>query len=73
MIEGDGQYAQRNRINGDIDFNSGGNVVYVTPSLWASSKKLIAQLGVGLPVTQNLYGNQTRNSYVLVANVGWTL
>ncbi|MCW8399409.1 hypothetical protein OQJ26_11465 [Legionella sp. PATHC038] len=73
MVEGDGQYAQRNRINGVIDFNSGGNVVYVTPSLWASSKKVIAQFGVGLPVTQNLYGNQTRNSYVLVANVGWTL
>lgn len=73
MIEGDGQYSQRNKINGGIDFNSGGNVVYVTPSLWVSSKKLIVQLGVGLPVTQNLYGNQTKDSYLLVANLGWAL
>ncbi|KTD71733.1 hypothetical protein Lste_0018 [Legionella steelei] len=69
----DGQYSQRNKINGGIDFNSGGNVVYVTPSLWVSSKKLIVQLGVGLPVTQNLYGNQTKDSYLLVANLGWAL
>lgn len=73
MIEGDGQYSQRNRINGITDFNSGGNVVYVTPSLWVSSKKLIFQFGVGFPVTQNLYGNQKNNSYLLVTNVGWTL
>ncbi|KTC80141.1 MULTISPECIES: hypothetical protein [Legionella] len=73
MVEADGQYSQRNKIDGAIDFNSGGNVVYITPSLWVSSKKLILQLGIGLPVTQNLYGNQTRDSYLLVANLGWTL
>lgn len=73
MTEIDGTYMQRNRIVGAIDPNSGGNVVYVTPSFWASTKKFIFQLGAGLPVTQNLYGNQTRETYLLVANLGWSI
>jgi len=51
MAEIDGDYTQRNRVRGIIDANSGGNVIYVTPSLWASTKKFIFQFGVGLPVT----------------------
>lgn len=73
MTEIDGQYSGENRINGVTDTNSGGNTVYVTPSLWISSKKLIFQLGVGLPVAQHLYGNQKRETYLLVTNIGWTL
>jgi hypothetical protein len=72
MLEVDGQYTQRNKINGTTDLNSGGNVIYATPSLWISSKKLILQLGAGVPIEQSLYGNQTRNSYLLIANLGWT-
>jgi hypothetical protein len=73
MAEIDGTYSQRNRVQGIIDPNSGGNVVYVTPSLWASTKKFIFQFGAGWPVTQHLYGNQTRDAYLLVANVGWSI
>lgn len=73
MVEADGQYSGQDKINGATNPNSGGNVVYVTPSLWASSKRVVAQLGVGLPVTQHLFGNQKRESYLLVANVGWAI
>jgi len=73
MAEIDGTYAQRNRVRGIIDPNSGGNIVYVTPSIWASTKKLLFQLGVGLPAAQNLYGKQTRETYLLVANIGWSI
>jgi hypothetical protein len=69
----DGEYAQRNVVRGVTDQGSGGNVVYLTPSLWLSSKKWIIQFGVGVPVTQNLYGDQTRNTYLLISNFGWTL
>jgi hypothetical protein len=72
MVEADGQYTERSKIKGRIDPNSGGNTVYITPSLWVSSKKVIAQLGFGLPATQHLFGNQKRNNYLLVANLGWT-
>jgi len=73
MAEIDGTYTQRNRINGIIDPNSGGNILFVTPSIWASTKKFLFQLGVGVPVTQNLYGNQTRNTYLIAMNMGWTI
>lgn len=73
IAEIDGTYAEKNKISGMTDPNSGGNVIYVTPSLWASTKTFTFQLGVGLPVSQNLYGNQTRDSYLLVANLGWSI
>lgn len=73
MAEIDGTYTQQNRVRGIIDPNSGGNVVYITPSIWASTKKFIFQFGVGLPATQNLYGNQTRDTYLLAANIGWSI
>lgn len=72
MIEVDGQYTEKNKISGSTDQNSGGNFVFVTPSFWASSKTLILQLGIGLPVTQHLNGNQTDYNFLVVGNVGWT-
>ncbi|HVV68758.1 MAG TPA: hypothetical protein VHE99_06985 [Gammaproteobacteria bacterium] len=73
MVEADGQYTQKNKISGVTDPNSGGNIVYVTPSLWVSSKRLIVQPGVGFPVAQHLYGNQKRNNYLLLLSLGWRL
>jgi len=73
MIEGDGNYTQKNRVRGSIDPNSGGNIIYVTPSLWASTKQFIFQFGVGFPVTQHSFGNQTSNTYTLIGNVGWSI
>lgn len=73
QVEVDGEYTEKDRINGVTDPNSGGNVVFVTPSLWVSSKKLIFQFGVGFPVIQNLNGNQNKMNYLLAANLGWTL
>ncbi|MBX9622017.1 MAG: hypothetical protein K2X28_08385 [Alphaproteobacteria bacterium] len=72
MIEADGQYTEKNKVKSITDSHSGGNTMYVTPSLWVSSKKIIAQLGFGLPATQHLFGNQKRNNYLLVANFGRT-
>jgi len=73
MAEFDGTYSQKNREQGLIDPDSGGNIVYVTPSLWASTKDFIFQFGVGFPMTQHFYGNQTRQNYLLAANIGWNL
>jgi hypothetical protein len=72
MVEGTGQYSQKNTIEGIIDQNSGGNLFYVTPSIWISSKSLIFQLGIGWAVAQHLFGNQKDFTYSVVANVGWT-
>lgn len=73
LIETDGIYSQRNRIKGVIDSSSGGNVIYVTPSIWASTKQLILQLGVGGAAVQHLLGNQPSYTYLIVGNVTWSV
>ncbi len=72
MVEADGQYTGKNKINGVKDPNSGGNVLFITPSMWISSNHLILQLGAGVPVIQHLIGTQDKNSYLLALNIGWT-
>jgi|688.fasta_scaffold110290_3 hypothetical protein len=72
MIEVDGQYNQKNRFRGEIDPNSGGNFIYVTPSLWVSSKQLLVQFGISFPITQNLFGDQRKVDYGLNFNIAWS-
>lgn len=72
MVEVNGIYAERNKIRGVIDRNSGGNAIYVTPSLWISSKQLVLQLGAGYAVYQHLFGHQVRDQYLVTFNLGWT-
>lgn len=72
MMEIDGQYNRRNRIDGMIDDNSGGNVIWVTPSLWISSKEMLLQFGVSLPINQNLIGDQRKFNYAYNLNVAWS-
>ncbi|HSW71656.1 MAG TPA: hypothetical protein VLH77_06765, partial [Gammaproteobacteria bacterium] len=73
MLEGDGSYTQKNRISGVIDPNSGGNVIYLTPSIFVSNNGFIFQLGAGWPLTQHLNGVQGRDSYLLAASLGFRL
>ncbi len=72
MVELTGTYVKRDKVRGIEDFDSGGNTIYMTPSLWLSGEKFIAQLGIGIPVVQNLYGNQKRDNYAVMANFSWT-
>lgn len=73
MLEGNGLYSEKNKFNSVKDPNSGGNLFFMTPSLWVSSPHLILQLGVGFPVIQDLFGTQPKYRYLLAANIGWTL
>ena len=72
MLEVDGQYNKKNRIRGTLDKNSGGNVIYVTPSLWISSENFLLQFGVSFPVNQNLFGDQHKFEYALNMNCAWS-
>lgn len=73
LVEADGTYSQKNQASGQMDPNSGGNTLYITPSLWLSSKKTILQVGIGFPVVQNLNGVQNKNNYVVSATFGFVL
>lgn len=85
LVEIDGAYAQKDRRKGVVinpmtgviepgsatDPDSGGTVVYVTPSLWFSTQKLIIQTGFGFPVVQKLTGNQKKNYFSFITSIGW--
>jgi hypothetical protein len=72
MVEVDGQYQKKNRIKGKIDNNSGGNALYATPSIWISSRKMLFQLGVSIPLNQNLFGHQYKFDYAINLNFAWS-
>lgn len=72
MVEMDGIYLKKNRIHGHTDKNSGGNSIFITPSVWMSSKRFLIQFGAGFPVNQNLFGDQRKFDYSLWLNIGWS-
>lgn len=72
MAELDGTFACRNRIGGNTDPNSGGNFIYLTPSLWASSDDWIVQFGWGFAIQQHLFGHQAKDRYLGAFNIGKT-
>lgn len=70
MIEFDGTYANKDKIQGKTDPNSGGNVIFATPSIWLSSKRWVFQFGIGFPIVQNLNGHQDKIKYSINYNLG---
>lgn len=72
IAEVDGQFTEKTNSQGISDPNTGGNVIYVTPSLWVSSKNWVFQFGVGFPAEEHLFGYQAESKYLVAANVSWT-
>lgn len=70
MIEFDGTYAQKDKIRNKTDPNSGGNTIFVFPSIWMSSKRLALQWGIGFPIMQDLNGHQDKIHYSIAYNLG---
>ena len=70
MVEIDGFYYEKDKIQGHVDPNSGGNVIYVTPSIWISTPTIYFQLGAGLPVSQHWNGHQNRENYLITGSFG---
>lgn len=72
LVEVNGIYIEKNKFIGEIDPNSGGNLVNIIPSLWFSTKKLFFQLGLGIPIFQAPNGDQNKIHYNPVASAGIT-
>lgn len=73
MIEFDGIYTEKDKIQRRTNPNSGGSVIFVTPSIWLSSNRWILQWGIGFPVIQNLNGHQNKIKYSIDYNLGVAL
>ncbi|MEX0940101.1 MAG: hypothetical protein WDZ41_01980 [Candidatus Babeliales bacterium] len=71
MVEFNGMYSQPDKINNSKDPNSGGNIVYIGPSLFFSTQRLILQVGIGVPITQHLFGNQNKNHFIVAGGIAW--
>lgn len=70
MVEFDGTYAEKDKIHGVFDPNTGGNLIFVTPSIWLSSKRWLLQWGVGCPLLQDLNGKQNKLKYLIAYTLG---
>lgn len=70
MLEFNGAYIQKDKIRGVKDPNSGGNVIFITPSIWMSSERWVLQWGVSMPILQSLNGHQNKILYSIGYNLG---
>ncbi len=71
MIEFDGQFSEKDVFLQELIQDSGGNIIYATPSIWFSTQKLVFQFGVGVPVVQRWNGQQTKHKYLIAADFAW--
>lgn len=67
VLEANLIHAEKNRISGVADPNSGGTTLFLSPGLQYVTKKWILEAGVQIPVMQNLNGTALKNDYILNA------
>ncbi|MGC1182340.1 hypothetical protein [Legionella sp.] len=73
LLELNGQYSDKTKLASHIVPNTGGSIIYLTPSLWFSTPKIIVQVGISLPVSQSWNGNQSDISYYTGGIITWTI
>lgn len=72
VIEADGTFTAETKEAGGLNPNTGGNVIYLTPSLWFSTLQLTLQAGIGYAIVQHFNGNQNQSTWLYAANIGWS-
>lgn len=73
LVELNGQYSNKTTLASHNVPNTGGNIIYATPSLWLSTPQTSIQVGISLPLAQHWYGNQNNISYYVGSIVTWTI
>lgn len=63
MIEFVGLYAQKSRIRGIINNDSGSNRLLLGPSLWFSTQRIIIQGGIAPVISHHRSGKQSKTSF----------
>lgn len=70
QVEFSALFDQKNKIMGETVSDSGGTLVYLGPSLWASNKDWVLQAGILFPLYQYSNGDQNKNHFLAAANIG---
>ena len=60
---------ERNRLGGVVDSNSGGFQLYLTPGLQYSTRRWIADLGVKVPIVNDLNGTALEPDYTFLTSI----
>ena len=60
---------ERNRVSGVTDPNSGGFQLYLTPGLQYSTRRWIADLGVMVPIVNDLHGTALEPDYSILTSI----
>lgn len=72
MVELNGEYRQKNEIDGEKEDNSGGDVIFLSPGIRVSSSdKWSLFLSVGKSIYDDFNGRQTDVDYRLVGGLGF--
>ena len=74
MLELNGQWHERMQIDGGTDPNSGGVQVFVSPGIrWTSLGGLSWFASIGVPLVQNLYGEQSDTEFRGSTGIGYAI
>ncbi len=74
MLELNGQWHDRMKMDGATDENSGGVQIFLAPGIrWTQSSGLSWFASVGVPLVQNLYGEQSHTEFRASTGVGFAL
>lgn len=65
-LEINGEWQAKETISGETDPNSGGNVVYLSPGVRLTSNAWSGFVSVGLPIVNDLNGEQSEAEYHLI-------
>lgn len=65
-LEINGEWQAKQTISGETDPNSGGNVVYLSPGLRVTSNAWSGFVSLGLPIVNDLNGEQSEAEYRLI-------
>ena len=73
LLELNGEYGQRNAINGVDISNSGGREWFVSPGLMWTLRNFAVKTGVQVPIYSNLNGSQANSDYRARVELEWHL
>lgn len=74
VVELNGEWTGKERVGGEVEADSGGNVIYLSPGVrWLSARGWAAVFSIGLPVFQRVRAAHPDNDYRVIAGFSFAL
>ena len=74
ILEANGEWKEKQRIRGEKDPNSGGNILFLSPGTrLAFGKKFSTYLSIGIPMLQDMNGTQEDTNYRALLGISFNL